>query len=104
MSLRQVCLGINPMQTPVNNSNQSFICPEHNTYDKILIYRTEQETVRRMLENYLHWKQHDLRGRETLLWGTKSSSINYVPDIKTLANTAKTEESADFDVSCYNDN
>jgi hypothetical protein len=57
-----------------------------------------------VIENYFNWKQYDLRGRETLLWVTKSSNINYVPDIKTLAYTAKTDESADFDVSCYNDN
>jgi hypothetical protein len=31
-------------------------------------------------------------GRETLLWGTKSSSINHVYDFKTWASTTKTDE------------
>jgi hypothetical protein len=64
-----VRLGINPTHTHVDKSNQSFTCPEHNMYDKKLIYRTERETVC-VLENYFNWKQHDLRSREALLWCT----------------------------------
>jgi len=40
-----VCLGINQTHTHVSNSNQSFTCSQPNTYNKILIYRTELETV-----------------------------------------------------------
>jgi hypothetical protein len=99
-----VCLGVNQTGTHVDNSNQSFTCSEHNTYDKILIYGKEQETVCRVLENYFNWRQHDLRGTETQFWGTKSSSINYVSDFKTRASIAKTDERADFDISRYYDN